>query len=187
MLEKQVGAELFDRDRRTVLLTAAGEALLPHARTVLEAWGTARSALEDVKAAERGTLTVGMSTSPGRGLLPALRARLTGHFPSARTALRQVNWADGTARLADGSCDVAFVWLPLPDAERYRWVVVAREPRLIALPEDHLLAARASEDPDGMAEFADFLDEPFLALPPEAGAIRDHWLDLDAGSRGSAA
>ncbi|MFE5240966.1 MULTISPECIES: LysR family transcriptional regulator [unclassified Streptomyces] len=180
MLENRIGAELFDRDRRTVRLTAAGEALLPHARAVLAAWETAERALEEAKAAELGTLTVGMSTSPGRGLLPALRARLTARLPSARPVLRQVNWADGTAGLADGSCDVSFVWLPLPDAERYRWVVVAREPRLIALPEHHPLAARASEDPEGTADFADFLDEPFLALPPEAGPMRDHWLALDA-------
>ncbi|MFJ9057392.1 LysR family transcriptional regulator [Streptomyces sp. NPDC102409] len=180
MLEKQVGAELFDRDRRTVRLTTVGEALLPHALAVLAAWEVAEAALEAVKDSERGTLTVGMSTSPGRGLLPALRARLTARFPSARPVLRQVNWADGSAGLADGSCDVAFVWLPLPDAERYRWVVVAQEPRLIALPDDHPLAARASENPEGTAEFADFLDEPFLSLPPESGPMRDYWLALDA-------
>ncbi|MFJ8749548.1 LysR family transcriptional regulator [Streptomyces sp. NPDC102441] len=180
MLEKQTGSELFDRDRRTVRLTAAGEALLPHARTVLAAWEAAERALDEARAAERGTLTIGMSTSPGRGLLPALRARLTARFPSARPVLRQVNWADGTAGLADGSCDVSFAWLPLPDPARYRWVVVAREPRLIALPADHPLAARASEDPEGMADFTDFLDEPFLALPPNAGPTRDHWLALDA-------
>ncbi|MFC8226800.1 LysR family transcriptional regulator [Streptomyces sp. NPDC057287] len=178
MLEKQVGAELFDRDRRTVRLTGMGEALLPHARTVLAAWEAAEGALEAAKASERDTLTVGMSTSPGRGLLPALRARLTARFPTARPVLRQVNWADPTAGLADGSCDVAFVWMPLPDAERFRWVVVAREPRLIALPEDHPLAVRASGD--GTADFADLLDEPFLSLPPDAGPMRDYWLALDA-------
>ncbi|WP_405664861.1 LysR family transcriptional regulator [Streptomyces sp. NBC_01166] len=180
MLEKQTGADLFDRDRRTVRLTAAGEALLPHARAVLAAWTAAEQALEEAKAAERTTLTIGMSTSPGRGLLPALRARLTARFPTVRPVLRQVNWADASAGLADGSCDVSFVWLPLPDAGRYRCVVVAREPRLIALPADHPLAARASEDPEGMADFTDFLDEPFLALPPDAGPMRDHWLALDA-------
>lgn len=180
MLEKQAGAELFHRDRRTVGLTATGQALLPHARAVLAAWEVAEEALEAAKAAERGTLTVGMSTSPGRGLLPALRARLTDAFPAARPVLRQVNWADGTAGLADGSCDVAFVWLPLPDADRYHWVVVAREPRLIALPDDHPLAAPAALDADGTADFADFLDEPFLSLPPEAGPMREYWLALDA-------
>lgn len=29
-------------------------------------------------------------------------------------------------------------------------------------------------------DFADLLDEPFLALPAEAGPLRDHWLALDA-------
>ncbi|MEV6261371.1 LysR family transcriptional regulator [Streptomyces sp. NPDC051784] len=180
MLEKQLGADLFDRDRRGVRLTPVGEALLPHARAVLASWDEAETVLRDAKAAGRSTLTVGMSTSPGRGLLPALRARLTARFPSARPVLRQVNWADGSAGLADGTSDVAFVWLPLTDAERYLWVVVAREPRLIALPADHPLAERASEDPTGTADFSDFLDEPFLSLPPEAGPMRDYWLALDA-------
>jgi DNA-binding transcriptional LysR family regulator len=123
-----------------------------------------------------------MSTSPGRGLLPALRTRLLARHPAARPVLRQVNWADPTAGLADGTSDVAFVWLPLPDAGRYRHAVVAREPRLVALPHDHPLAVRASlPGADGEVDFADLLDEPFLALPPDAGPLRDHWLALDAG------
>jgi DNA-binding transcriptional LysR family regulator len=51
---------------------------------------------------------------------------------------------------------------------------VATEPRLVALPADHPLAAR-----DEIA-FADLLDEPFLALPAASGPLRDFWLALDA-------
>ncbi|CAM5732307.1 hypothetical protein SFUMM280S_05658 [Streptomyces fumanus] len=69
---------------------------------------------------------------------------------------------------------MAFVWLPLPDPERYRWLVVAEEPRLVALAAGHPLAARDRID------FADLLDEPFLALPAGAGPLRDHWLATDA-------
>ncbi|MEU4347985.1 LysR family transcriptional regulator [Streptomyces sp. NPDC023838] len=180
MLEKQLGARLFQRDRRTVRLTAVGETLLPHAREVLAVWETARTAVEEAKNAERAALVIGMSTSPGRGLLPALRARLLSRHPDVRPVLRQVNWADPSAGLADGSSDVAFVWLPLPDGDRYRHAVVAREPRLVALPDGHPLAARAASDPEGMVDFADLLDEPFLALPPQAGTVRDYWLALDA-------
>ncbi|MER7756072.1 LysR family transcriptional regulator [Kitasatospora sp. NPDC097643] len=180
MLEKQLGAVLFERDRRTVRLTVVGQALLPHARTVLSAWEAAQAAVEEAKTAERCALVIGMSTSPGRGLLPALRARLVLRYPDARPVLRQVNWADPSAGLADGSSDVAFVWLPLPDGGRYRYAVVAREPRLVALPAGSPLAARAASDPEGAVDFADLLDEPFLALPPEAGPLRDYWLALDA-------
>ncbi|MER6623551.1 LysR substrate-binding domain-containing protein [Streptomyces sp. NPDC000931] len=173
-LERQLGVELFRRDRRGVALTAAGTALLPHARRVLEGWEEAATAVERARAARRSTLVVGMSTSPGRGgLLPAIRSRFTAAHPDAAVRLRQVGWEDPTAGLAGGEADVAFVWLPLPDAGRYDWTVVAEEPRLVALPETHPLAARTD------LTLADLADEPFLALPPSAGVLRDHWLALE--------
>ncbi|MFB7447034.1 MULTISPECIES: LysR family transcriptional regulator [unclassified Streptomyces] len=174
-LERQLGAPLFDRDRQGVALTPVGTALLPHARAVLAAWEEGEAAVGRARAAADGTLVVGMSTSPGRGgLLPAIRSRFTEAHPEARLRLRQVGWEDPTAGLADGTSDVAFVWLPLPGADRFRWVVVATEPRLVALPEAHPLAAR-----DGL-DFAELLDEPFLALPATGPELRDHWLAVDA-------
>lgn len=180
MLEGQLGADLFHRDRRAARLTAVGEALLPYARRMLALWQVTEEAVEEAKAAERHTLVIGMSTSPGRGLLPALRTRLLSRHPQARLVLRQVHWADPSAGLADGSSDVAFVWLPLPDGNRYRYAVVAQEPRWVALPYDHPLTARAAADREGAVDFTELLDEPFLALPPEAGPLRDHWLAVDA-------
>ncbi|MFG3246902.1 LysR family transcriptional regulator [Streptomyces sp. NPDC048187] len=173
-LERQLGAELFRRDPQGVTLTEAGAALLPHARQVLADWSEGAAAVEAAREARRGTLVVGMSTSPGRGgLLPAIRSRFTATHPGAALRLRQLSWEDSTAGLADGTADVAFVWLPLPDADRYAWTVVAEEPRLVALPDTHPLAARP------VLDFADLTGEPFLALPPEAGVLRDFWLALD--------
>ncbi|GGY90194.1 LysR family transcriptional regulator [Streptomyces poonensis] len=174
-LERQLGVDLFRRDRHGVALTAAGTALLPHARRVLVSWEEGAAAVEEARRAQRTTLVVGMSTSPGRGgLLPAVRSRFTAAHPGAAIRLRQVNWEDPTAGLADGSTDVAFVWLPLPGQERYAWTVVAEEPRMVALPDTHPLAARTEID------FTDLLDEPFLALPESTGPLRDHFLALDA-------
>ncbi|MFF3245824.1 LysR substrate-binding domain-containing protein [Streptomyces sp. NPDC002870] len=175
MLERQLGAPLFERDSRGVRLTPVGTALLPHARRTLAAWAAAEEAVERAKAEQQATLVVGMSTSPGRGgLLPAIRSRFTAACAHAQVRLRQVGWEDATAGLADGTSDVAYVWLPLPDPDRYRWLVVAAEPRLVALPETHPLAVRETVD------FADLLDEPFLALPESTGELRDYWLALDA-------
>ncbi|MFJ4684495.1 LysR family transcriptional regulator [Streptomyces sp. NPDC088789] len=174
-LERQLGVDLFRRDPQGVMLTPAGEALLPHARRVLDAWARGAAAVEEARAAQRSTLVVGMSTSPGRGgLLPAIRSRFTAAHPEATVRLRQISWDDPSAGLADGDTDVAFVWLPLREQERYGWTVVAEEPRLIALPESHPLAARPE------VAFADIADEPFLALPRSAGRLRDYWLALDA-------
>ncbi|RZS45220.1 LysR family transcriptional regulator [Herbihabitans rhizosphaerae] len=174
-LERHLGVPLFDRDNREVRLTEAGAALLPAARRVLAEWAAARAAVDEVTAARRATLVVGMSTSPGRsGLLPAIRSRFTAEHDGVRITLRQVEWGDPTAGLADADTDVAFVWLPLLDERRYRWTVVAEEPRHVALPATHPLARKE------IVDFADLLDEPFLALPSSAGPLRDYWLALDA-------
>src|SRR5580692_3213071 len=175
MLERQLGAPLFDRDTTGIRLTPVGEALLPHARQVLAAWDRGRAEAEQAKGRQRATLVAGMSTSPGRGgLLPAIRSRFAALHPEASVQLRQVSWHDPTAGLADGTADVAFVWLPLPGAARYRWIVVAEEQRLVAMPDTHPLAGR------DVIDFTDLLDEPFLALPPSAGPLRDYWLAVDA-------
>ncbi|MEX5634041.1 LysR family transcriptional regulator [Parafrankia sp. FMc2] len=173
LLERQLGVTLFERDRRAVRLTEAGAVLLPHARRVLAAWDDTDSALARHRAALASSLVVGMSTSPGRGLLPALRSRFRSRQPAAEFELRQVQWDDSTAGLADGSCDLAFVWLPLPSARDYETLVIAREPLLVALPDDHPLAARPELH---LADLADLADQPFLALPEDAGDLRDFWL-----------
>jgi DNA-binding transcriptional LysR family regulator len=173
MLERALGVELFHREGRRVSLTAAGEALLPHARETVAAWDRALEAVEESKRAIASTLVVGMSTSPGRGLLPAIRSRFSQAAPHAQLELRQVGWEDPTAGLANESSDIAFVWLPIPSQQRYTWVVIAQEPCLVALAESH---PRASE-PE--VAFEDLLDEPFLALPESAGPLRDYWLAID--------
>jgi DNA-binding transcriptional LysR family regulator len=174
MLERTLGVALFERRGREVRLTTTGARLLPDAQRLLADWDAAAAAVEDTKRRQQLTLVVGMSTSPARGgLLPAIRSRFTAIVPQARLRLRQVGWEDASAGLADGSSDVAFVWLPLPDQERYEFVAVAEEDCLVVMPEDHPLAQR-----DTLA-FSDLLDEPFLALPASAGSLRDYWLALD--------
>ena len=92
---------------------------------------------------------------------------LKAHCPNATVQLKKMPWGDRSAGLVDHSVDAAFVWLPLPRPP-YRWVTIAREPRLVALPAGHPLADRREVS---MTELA---DEPFLALPETAGALRDY-------------
>jgi len=175
-LELRLRVSLFDRDRRAVRLTDAGAALLPKARAVLAAWEQAEGELAAVTATAAATLVVGISTGLGRGLLPAVRARFAAAAPEAQLRIRQVRWDDPTGGLAtddEQRTDAAFVWLPLPEPERFQWITVATESRRLVLPAAHPLAARESID------FADLLDEPFLALPESSGPLRDYWLALD--------
>lgn len=87
-------------------------------------------------------------------------------------SLRLVGWDDPSGGLADGSSDVAFIWLPVPPGLRTH--VLASERRGVAMPAGHLLA-ELDEVP-----FAALRHEPFIALPPAAGPLRGFWLGLDA-------
>jgi DNA-binding transcriptional LysR family regulator len=176
-LENELRVRLFDRDRRAVRLTASGAALLPQATAVLAAWEQAVADLVASSTEAAATLTVGISTGLGRGLLPAVRARLTAAAPEATLRVRQVAWDDPTAGLAgpvDDGNDAAFVWLPLADPVRFEWLTVAVEDRLLLLHATH---PRAREP---VIAFESLLDEPFLALPAQSRTARDYWLATDS-------
>lgn len=170
MLESGLRVRLFRRDRRTVELTEAGTALLPAARELLSLWDAAQRTVSDAAAAEQSVLTIGMSTSVGRALLPRARELFAERQPGWTLRMKQVNWQDTTAGLASGDVDVALIWLPVTGQDSFQTRVLAAESRWVAFREDHWLACR-----DEVA-FSELLDEPFLALPPSAGPSRDYWL-----------
>jgi DNA-binding transcriptional LysR family regulator len=170
-LEDRLGAVLFERLPRGVALTQAGRALLGPARAVLAGWDDGLTALRDATPAR--SITVGMQTAVGRGLQRASLARFAELAPGVVPALRLVDWRDPTTGLADGSSDVAFVWLPVP-MDDVDVLPLVSERRWVAMPADHPLAGRDS------VRFSDLLDESFVALPDEAGPVRDAWLATDA-------
>jgi DNA-binding transcriptional LysR family regulator len=159
-LETQLETTLFDRDQRSVALTVAGKELLEGARSILAAWNGISLRLNH--AGE--TLRVGLQTAINRGLLNDLErgsGQTLEFHPSP--------WSDPTCGLATRKADLALVWVP-PADERYLSRALRSELQWIIMPESHRLA-----ESDGV-NMVDLLDEPFIALPPEAGALRDYWL-----------
>ncbi|GAB2815004.1 LysR family transcriptional regulator [Actinoallomurus bryophytorum] len=175
-LEISLRAKLFERDRRTVSLTKAGEVMLAQARLLLAQWDETRHAVAEAAAAQDTTLRVGFQTRIGRGLIPGVTARMARLLPGWKLTFRQVSWQDPTAGLAGSEVDVAVAWLPVPDTGRLSWRVVATEERWVALPVDHRLARRST------LSLTDLADEPFIALPAAAGPLRRFWLAAEERS-----
>lgn len=172
-LERELRFPLFRRDRRRVELSDAGNALLPVARQLLAEWDEGLKAAAERASEEGKVLRVGFQTSVGGGLYQEIASRFAEENPGWRLALRLHAWSDPTGGLLDESADVAFLWLPTGAEDRIEIRPLRNERRFVALPVGHRLAGRKA------LQLADLLDEPFIALPPEAGALRDYWLALD--------
>jgi DNA-binding transcriptional LysR family regulator len=172
-LERELRFPLFRRTRPRVELTAAGEALLPAARHLLAHWEQALAVATQRANEEEKTLEVGFQTSVGGGLYQDIAARFARLRPEWRLELRAHVWSDPTGGLRERSVDVAFVWLPAGAEDVIEVLPLRSERKYVALPAGHRLASK------GAIQLADLLEEPFVALPPEAGALRDHWLALE--------
>ena len=104
-LERDLGARLFDRDRRTVLLTPAGTALLPGVRALL---GQADELRRTAKGfAQSGPVRLGyVNWRP-----PDLEQRAAGVAQLLVDAWVMPSHAQ-VARVADGGIDLAICWVP---------------------------------------------------------------------------
>ncbi|MGH7867429.1 MAG: LysR family transcriptional regulator [Candidatus Dormibacteraceae bacterium] len=168
-LETTLRTQLFTRDRRQVTLTDAGTVLLPRARQLLEEWQLASTEVIKAAAESNKIFRIGALTSVGRQFYPVVNRLFGTAEPGWRLRLETHPWGEPTAGLADHLTDAALVWLPLPNLDIAHHVLFT-EPRLVAMSLGHRLADHTE------VEFGELLDEPFVALPSEAGALRDFWL-----------
>jgi DNA-binding transcriptional LysR family regulator len=115
-LERDLGANLFDRDRHRVLLTDAGKVLLPEARATLAAAQAARDAVSEAQGGLRGAVTVGTMLSTGPLDMAGLLGRFHRTHPGVTVRLRlSASGSAGLAReLLEGRLDLALVSLPDP-------------------------------------------------------------------------
>src|SRR3954453_23384273 len=156
-LEAQLGVTLFVRSRAGMALTEPGQALAERAAALLGEW-------DDVVRETRGAasravclLRVGYHASAANEATREIVAESTARRPDWKVEMRQAMWSDPSAGLVEGAADAAFVRLPFPGQDEVRLKVLFAEPRWIALPAAHPLAA--SDEP---IAFSELLDEPFV-------------------------
>jgi DNA-binding transcriptional LysR family regulator len=141
-LERELGETLFHRDRPAVTLTAAGEALLPHARAALDAAERGRHTVASLGGLVHGRLRIGVAGPVDHRLAETLGDFHRAH-PAIEIVLTNQHNEPLLAAVADGEVDAAVVGLgphPLPPGVRAR--VVAVEPLVLAVARGHPLSRR---------------------------------------------
>jgi DNA-binding transcriptional LysR family regulator len=107
-LEHELGAELLERGRHGVVLTAAGRVFLPQARGVIAAAAAARKSVASLVSGDEGELHVLTVRSVASGVLPGPIARWHDQYPG--TVLRLHDYShrkDLEAAMLEGRGDLA--------------------------------------------------------------------------------
>lgn len=162
-LERELGAELFDRSARAVTLTPAGKAALEHARDALAAAGAVGRAVDEVSGLIRGRITAGMvigcTVTP---LFEALAAFHAAH-PGVEISLLE----DASDRLAEavrtGAVDLALIGAAARTPDGLDALTVVSERLVAAVPPGHALGKRRQVTLRDLAAY------PVVCMPPGSG------------------
>src|ERR1700756_1799760 len=141
-LEKELGVSLFDRSRRQIELTSAGEVFLQHAREVLHAAHRAQSSVVDYRGQLTGTVTLGTLMSWGTLNLAAALEQFRRLNPRVTLRLRQstTGSAGHLAAIADGKMDLALVSIQSSPSPLVALRELMREPMVFVCEPTHPLA-----------------------------------------------
>ncbi|MEU0582448.1 LysR substrate-binding domain-containing protein [Streptomyces sp. NPDC006132] len=161
-LERELGAELFDRSARTATLTAAGRAALDHARAALAAAGAVGQAVGEVTDLIRGRLAVGMVI--GCTLTPLFDALSAFHraHPGVELSLLEDNSDRLVEAVRDGTVDLALVGTA-GAPEGLESLTLISERLVVAVPAGHPLAEQRR------VLLADLAGHPLVCMPPGTG------------------
>ncbi|HYP75858.1 MAG TPA: LysR family transcriptional regulator [Polyangiaceae bacterium] len=118
LLEEDIGADLFDRQGRGLLLTAAGRALIPCARQLLRESDRARMQVQRAAKDAYFDLRVGSVDSLGTHVLPNCLTRLQANHPELKLKLWMGRTQSLLERVDRGTLDLAFVAYSGPPSER---------------------------------------------------------------------
>jgi LysR family transcriptional regulator, hydrogen peroxide-inducible genes activator len=142
-LEEDLGTKLFDRLGRSVRLTEAGRAFLPHARSILSQMETARSSAAEKSADVRGSVAVGVIPTIAPYLMPRYTTSFAKKYPEAKLRIVEETTPTLVESLRDLSIDLAILALPLRHKE-LKLFPLRTEPLFAVLPKNHPLAATES-------------------------------------------
>ncbi len=145
LLEAELGGALFERDGRTLRLTALGQTLLPYTERVLSAVGEGRKAVKDYLAGKRGQVSIAAMDMLATSFLVDPIERFRAEYPAVDLMVIIRIPRELTDTLHEGRAAVGFTRGPIWD-KQYKVHAQFREPvRAVASPQ-HPLAFRQAQD-----------------------------------------
>ncbi len=111
-LEQEYGEKLFDRGRKSVRMTAAGETLFEYAQRMVNVRNESLRAVADKASTPRGVLALGANEATCLYVLPDFFAEYHRLYPDVQISIYRNFSHKVLQKVEDGSIDVGIVTLP---------------------------------------------------------------------------
>ena len=168
-LETHLGVALFERNRRSVRPTAAGEAILADSEELLQRIADIELRARKIGSGEVGHLRIGFVAFATASVIPAIVLAFRKLYPGVALDLKNMPTVQQIDALKSGSIDVGFVRLPV-SVDVLLVDSIHQEPFAIVLPKAHPLASEKALTVRQLA------NEPFIAYGRKwAPSFYDHW------------
>jgi DNA-binding transcriptional LysR family regulator len=164
-LEDEIGARLFERDKRHVSLTPAGRRFRSRVATVLSLADHAKTEARSAELGQLGMIDLGYTAlSMFSTALPHAIRRFRQQEPNVVVTLRELTSLEQLHELGERTLDVGV--LRKVDVGAPKGISIVewyRTPLVVALPNDHSRAA------SGSVSLTDLQNEAFIMYPRHAG------------------
>ncbi len=168
-LERELGAPLFVRTKRSVALTAFAEQWLPHVQAALEGLQALGGTAQAIIDGDAGRLELSFVSTADYSVLPELVQRFRQLYPRVELALTEATSDVQIAGLLEGKGHVGIIvsspGAAVPEGLAYRPLVV--EPLIAAVPQRWLDEGRLPHGRDLLRPGA-MVGSPLIVFPRRA-------------------
>ena len=165
-MERELGAPLFTRTKRSVKLTPLGEQWIGHVQAALDRVNALPEIARRLRDGEAGRLELSFISTADYSILPTLVRRYASLFPDAEIALTEATSDVQIAALVEGRGHAGIIIPPadgaLPPALAYRRLV--SEPLVAAIPEAWIADGRIVLVGDKVPA-ATVVEQPLIIFP----------------------
>jgi LysR family nitrogen assimilation transcriptional regulator len=143
LLEAELGHRLLERTGRGVSVTAPGEALLSHAKVMLNAARQAKFQIKEMRGDPSGRVVVGLPHRVSMGLCVPLIQRFREKLPNAMITVVEGLSLSLREGMIAGRIDVGLLFDPAP-TPLLKYDILLREKLMLVAPASYRLPAQAS-------------------------------------------
>lgn len=160
-MESSLGAQLLERNRRGVTTTAAGDAVIRHARLILNQVEQMRGELRGYGSGLKGRIRLLSNTAGLAGFVPHRLGRFLVAHPDLSIDLDERPSTDIAVAIAEGRADLGVV-ADIVDLAALQTHVIAQDQLVVVASRAHRISRQRS------IAFADVVGEPFVGLADAA-------------------